>query len=330
MKVLLLEKIHPDGLEILKKAGFEVTLAENTSEEALIQAAGDCDAILVRAMIPVTGKLIRAAKKCRIISRHGVGLETIDLAAATECGIPVAYTPGANANAVAEHTVSLMLDVLKQNPRLSRKLMEQGDYACRLQVQNGELRGKTVGIVGFGNIGRSVARIVAQGFGANILAYDPYYPTERFEELGLNGRLTADLEELLSQSDIVTLHLPGSQTALINRETLALMKPGGILINTARGVLVDETALYEALACGHLAGAGLDVTAQEPPEKDNPLFTLDNIVITPHTAALTREALEAMAAGCTRQIVDYLLHDRMPWGLANPEVWEKRRNPPQN
>lgn len=325
MKVLLLERIDDAGMRLLLDAGFEVDLAPDYSEEMLLGLVADYDAILVRAMIPITAKLIRAAKKCRIISRHGVGLETIDLTAATECGIPVAYTPGANANAVAEHTVSLILDVLKQNVRFSRRLMEQGDYACRFHVRNEELRGKTVGILGLGNIGVRTAKILSHGFGAKIIGYSPHATLERFARMEVNGRLAVSMEDLLENSDIVSLHLPGNRAGIINRDTLAKMKPGSILINTSRGSLVDEVALYEALTNGHLAGAGLDVTASEPPETDNPLFALENIVITPHTAALTREALQTMATGSAGQIVDYLMQDRMPWGLANPEVWEKRK-----
>lgn len=325
MKVLLLEKIDDSGINILRDAGIEVDLAPDYSEETLLGLVADYDAILVRAMIPITAKLIRAAKKCRIISRHGVGLETIDVAAATECGIPVAFTPGANANAVAEHTVSLMLDVLKQNVRLSRRLMEQGDYACRFGVRNGELRGKTVGILGLGNIGVRTARILSHGFGAEIIGYSPHATQERFARMEVNGRLAESMEDLLESSDIVSLHLPGTQTGLIDKAALTRMKPGSILINTSRGSLVDEAALYDALVSGHLAGAGLDVTASEPPAPDNPLFTLENIVITPHTAALTREALQTMAVGSAGQIADYLTKGKMPWGLANPQVWDNRR-----
>lgn len=325
MKVLLLERIDEAGMTILRDAGFQIDLAPELSEAGLIRIVGDYDAILVRAMIPLTAEVIRAAKRCRIISRHGVGLETIDVAAATQAGIPVAYTPGANANAVAEHTVSLMLDVLKQNCRLSRKLMQEHDYNCRFRVSNGELRGKTVGILGLGSIGSRTAQILSWGFGAEILGYSPHATQERFDKLQVKGRLATGLEDLLANSDIVSLHMPGIQPGLICERTLGLMRQGSILINTSRGVLVDEDALYRALVSGHLAGAGLDVTAKEPPEPDNPLFTLENVVITPHTGALTREALSQMAVGSAGQIADYLLHGKMPWGFANPQVWERRR-----
>lgn len=325
MKILLLEKIHPAGVELLEAAGFQIAVAENTTEQSLIETVGEYDAILVRAMIPITEAVIRAAKKCRIISRHGVGLDTIDVSAATRFGIPIAYTPGANANAVAEHTISLILDVMKHNCQLSRKLMQENNYACRLEAESTELRGKTLGLVGIGNIGSLVARIACHGFGCRILAYSRHATLDRFLALGVDGTLAKDLDELLENSDIVSLHLPGTQNSLIDKHALKKMKPGSILINTARGCLVNEEDLYDALTSGHLAGAGLDVTASEPPEQDNPLFQLENIVITPHTAALTREGKRAMAIGAAEQIVNYLLRQEKPWGFANPEVWEIRR-----
>lgn len=310
---------------MLHSAGFQVDLAADVSEQGLLAVVGDYDAILVRAMIPLTEPIIQAAEKCRIISRHGVGLDTIDVEAATRAGIPVAYTPGANANAVAEHTISLILDVMKHNCLLSHKLMKEHDYACRLQVNNMELNGKVLGIVGLGNIGRRVAQIASWGFGAQIIGYGPRTTQQHFAQLQVNGRLAKGLDDLLANSDIVSLHLPGTEPNLINRRTLAAMKRGSILINTARGCLVNEDDLYQALVDGHLSGAGLDVMASEPPEPDNPLFSLDNVVITPHTAALTIEGKRKMAVGAAEQIVNCLLHNKKPWGFANPEVWERRR-----
>lgn len=324
-KLLLLQRMDDAGMRILTDAGLQVDIPEDTSEEGLQAVAAAYDAMIVRGMVKLPASVIERAEKCKVIGRHGVGLETIDVEAASRAGIPVAYTPGANANAVAEQAVGLMLDIMKKTCSLSHKLMREKDYQCRLNVVNSELRGKTVGVFGLGNIGRRVAEICTRGFGARIIGYDPYVTQERFESMELAGRLTTEMDDLLANSDIVTLHAPGSEVGLIGARALALMPEGSILINTARGTLVDEAALYAALTSGHLAGAGLDVTACEPPDPDNPLFTLENVVATPHTAALTREGSVNMAVGVAQQVVDVLFEGKRPWGLANPAVWERRR-----
>lgn len=325
MKVLLLQKMDHAGMKILEDAGMQVDIPADASEEGLGSCVADYDAIIVRGMVKLPASVIQRAKKCKIISRHGVGLETIDVEAATKEHIPVAFTPGANANAVAEQAVSLMLDIMKKNCILSRKLMQEKDYQCRLGVMNSELRGKTVGVFGLGNIGRRVAEIVVWGFGAAVIGYDPYVSQERFAAMNLKGALTTDMDELLSKSDIITLHAPGSEVGMIDKRAISLMREGAVLINTARGTLVDEPALYEALKSGHLAGAGLDVTACEPPDPENPLFTLENVVATPHTAALTKEGNVNMAIGAAEQVTGLLCEGKKPWGLANPAVWETRR-----
>lgn len=325
MKVLLLQKMDDAGMKLLSDAGLQVDIPADTSEEGLKAVVADYDAIIVRGMVRVPASVIRQAKNCKVISRHGVGLETIDVAAATEENIPVAFTPGANANAVAEQAVSLMLDVMKKNCVLSRKLMMEKDYQCRLSVMNSELKGKVVGVFGLGNIGRRVAEICTRGFGATIIGYDPYVSEERFRTMNLDGRLTTDMDDLLTNSDIVTLHAPGSEVGLIGERAISIMREGSILINTARGTLVDEPALYAALKSGHLAGAGLDVTACEPPDPNNPLFTLESVVATPHTAALTKEGNVNMAVGAAEQVIGVLFEGKKPWGLANQAVWETRR-----
>ena len=312
-------------MDLLKKAGLQVDIPADTTEEGLKAVVEGYDAIIVRGMVNLPAAVIRQAKNCKVISRHGVGLETIDVEAATRERIPVAFTPGANANAVAEQAVSLMLDVMKKNCLLSRRLMMEKDYQCRLGVMNSELKGKVVGIFGLGNIGRRVAEICTRGFGASIIGYDPYVSQKRFAEMELDGRLTGDMDELLRCSDIVTLHAPGSEVGMIGERAISLMRAGSILINTARGTLVDEAALYAALKSGHLAGAGLDVTACEPPDPENPLFTLENVVATPHTAALTKEGNVNMAVGAAEQVIGVLLEGKKPWGLANQAVWETRR-----
>ena len=325
MKVLLLQRMDDAGMKILADAGMQVDIPADTSEQALAAAAPEYDAIIVRGMVKLPGSVIDKAVNCKVIGRHGVGLETIDVEAATKNDIPVAFTPGANANAVAEQAVGLMLDILKKTCYLSHRLMKEKDYDCRLGVINSELKGKVLGVFGLGNIGRRVAEICTKGFGATIIGFDPYVSQERFDSMGLPGRLTTDMDDLLSGSDIITLHAPGSEVGLIGEHAFSVMRPGAVLINTARGSLVDEKALYAALTDGRLAGAGLDVTACEPPDPNNPLFELDNVVVTPHTAALTKEGNVNMAVGVAQQVVDVLLEGKKPWGLANPAVWDTRR-----
>ena len=324
-KLLLLQRMDEAGMKILEDAGFQVDIPSDVSEEGLCAVVAEYDAIIVRGMVKLPASVIERAETCKVIGRHGVGLDTIDVDAASRANIPVAYTPGANANAVAEQTVGLMLDVMKKTCSLSYKLMREKNYQCRLNVINSELKGKTVGVFGLGNIGRRVAEICTRGFGATIIGFDPYVTQERFDSMGLDGRLTTDMDELLRNSNLVTLHAPGSEVGLIGERALSLMPEGSILINTARGTLVDEAALYAALTNGHLAGAGLDVTACEPPDPDNPLFTLENVVATPHTAALTKEGNINMAVGVAQLVVDVLSEGKRPWGLANPAVWETRR-----
>ena len=323
-KVLLMQRMHEEGMQLLENAGHEVVIPPNTSEEALLEIVEGYDAIIVRGMVSLPGTVIEKAKNCRVIGRHGVGLETIDVKKATQLNIPVVFTPGANANAVAEQAVSLMLDIVKQNCYLSNRLMRQKDYQCRLNVMNYELRGRVLGLIGLGNIGRRVAQICVNGFGMKAVGYDPYMTQEILEKNNAPVTLLESINDVLKQADVVSLHAPGSENAIISFNELDLMKPGSVLINTARGNLVDEDALYTALINNKIYGAGLDVTGKEPPDPNNPLFELENVVATPHTAALTEEGSRNMAVGAASQVIDVLL-GKKPWGLANPEIWEQRK-----
>ena len=325
-KVLLSGRIHPDGITYLEEHGCEITIAQHDDEENLIALAPHADGIIVRGMARITRKVIEAATQCKVIGRHGVGLETIDISAASQHKIPVVFTPGANANAVAEHALCLTIALFRRLCVLNERLKKQGDYQCRMDVSCSEITGKTAGIIGLGQIGSRVAEIFQKSFDMKIIGYDPYISEETLRKRGLRVTMTNDLNMLFAQSDIVSLHMPGSadNKPMIGKEQLACMKKGAFLINTARGSLIDEAALYDALLNNVIAGAGLDVLQSEPPLPDNPLFELENVIVTPHTAALTVEGNRNMALRVAENVCT-VLDGKSTKDLANPDIWEKRR-----
>lgn len=323
-KVLLYGPIDASGMDIMRQAGLTVDIPENLDAGHLEGIAAGYDAILVRGMAPLPGSVLKKAARCRVVSRHGVGLETIDVVAATRLHIPVANTPGANANAVAEQAVGLMLDVLKHSCFLNERMKKAQDYQIRLRVTCHELAGRTLGLVGLGNIGRRVAHICGMGFGMKVVGYDPCIGQAELDAMGCAIEALPDMEAVLRRADVLSLHAPGGKKPLIGKRELAQMKEGSVLVNTARGTLIDEAALAGALKDGHLLGAGLDVMAAEPPPAEHPFYHMDNVVLLPHTAALTRESNRAMAVRSATALVQVLRGER-PEALANPEVWDSRR-----
>ncbi len=302
VKVLVAAPIHEKAMEVLTKAGFEVIYEEYPDEERLIQLVKDVDAIIVRSKPKVTRRVIESAPKLKVIARAGVGLDNIDLEAARERGIKVVNSPGASSRSVAELVFGLLFAVARKIAFADRK-MREGIWAKK-QCMGIELEGKTIGIVGFGRIGYQVAKI-ANAFGMKVLLYDPYPNEERAKEVG--GKF-ADLETLLRESDVVTLHVPLVEATyhMINKERLKLMKKTAILINAARGAVVDTNALVKALQEGWIAGAGLDVYEEEPLPKDHPLTKFDNVVLTPHIGASTVEAQMRAGVQVAEQIVEIL------------------------
>ncbi|WP_297522027.1 hydroxyacid dehydrogenase [Thermococcus sp.] len=302
MKVLVAAPLHEKAIEVLEKAGFEVVYEEYPDEERLIELVKDVEAIVVRSKPKVTRRVIEAAPKLRVIGRAGVGLDNIDLEAAKERGIKVVNSPGASSRSVAELVFGLLLAVARKIAFADRK-MREGVWAKK-QCMGIELEGKTMGVIGFGRIGYNVAKI-ANAFGMRVLLYDPYPNEERAREV---GGTFASLEDLLKESDVVTLHVPlvDATYHLIDEERLKLMKPTAILINAARGAVVDNNALVKALQEGWIAGAGLDVYEEEPLPKDHPLTRLDNVVLTPHIGASTEEAQMRAGVQVAEQIVEIL------------------------
>lgn len=302
MKVLVAAPLHEKAFEVLKNAGLEVVYEEYSREEKLLELVKDVDAIIVRSKPKVTRKVIENAPKLKVIGRAGVGLDNIDLEAAKERGIQVLNAPAAASRSTAELVFALLLTVARKVAFADRK-MREGVWAKK-QALGIELEGKTIGIVGFGRIGYNVAKI-ANAFGMRILLYDPYPNEEGTKEVG--GKFV-DLETLLRESDVVTLHVPllPSTKYLINEEKLKLMKPTAILINAARGGIVEEKALVKALQEGRIYGAALDVFEEEPLPKDHPLIKLDNVVLTPHIGASTREAQERAGVEIAEKVIQAL------------------------
>ncbi|MGC9157554.1 MAG: phosphoglycerate dehydrogenase [Terracidiphilus sp.] len=301
MKIVLAEKVSPATLAVFAaEPGWEV-LTHDQLTGGLPAALADADALVVRSAVQVGDALMAQAPKLRVIGRAGVGVDNIDAAAATRRGIVVMNTPGANAVAVAELTLCLMV-ALARKLTTANASMHAGKWEKK-NLQGTELRGKTMGILGLGRVGLEVARR-AKGFGMEILGSDPFVSAAVARE---NSIRLVNFEELLEGSDYLTLHvgLTPQTAGAINAKSLAAMKKGVRIINCARGELVDEGALVEALKSGHVAGAALDVLTVEPP-KNSPFFGMENVILTPHIAGSTNEAQEAVGVQIARQVRDYL------------------------
>lgn len=300
-KILISEKIDPLCPQIFKEAGFAVDLRTDLNPEELAAIVGDYDGLVVRSATKVTAAILAKAGKLKVIGRAGAGVDTIDVEAATRAGVLVMNTPGQNANGVAELVFAHMLSLIR-HVAVGTQSLREGRWEKK-NLSGTELKGKTLGLLGFGAIGRRVAAI-AEAFGMTIMAYDPFLNENQIRS---GGARPAGLDDILKEADFVSLHLPRTaETAnMIDAAALAKMKPGAFLINCARGGLVDEAALVEALKSGRLGGAGLDVFAAEPPAPDHPLFALDNFVGTPHIGASTAESQVNVAVAVARQMVAY-------------------------
>jgi D-3-phosphoglycerate dehydrogenase len=301
MKIVLAEKVSPATLAVFAaEPGWNV-LTHDQLPDGLAAALADADALVVRSAVQADDALMERAPKLRVIGRAGVGVDNIDAAAATRRGIVVMNTPGANAVAVAELTIGLMLALARKLPAANAS-MHAGKWEKK-NLQGAELRGKTLGILGLGRIGLEVAKR-ARGFGLEILGSDPFVSAAVAREAGIK---LVTLDELIAGSDYLTLHvgLTPQTTGVINAKTLAKMKKGVRIINCARGELIVDADLVAALKSGQVAGAALDVFAVEPP-KESPYFEMENVILTPHVAGSTAEAQEAVGIQIARQVRDYL------------------------
>ena len=311
--------IHPAGLELLEREA-RVVIAEDLSEDGVIRATSEADAILFRIEPKCTERLMAACPKLKVVGRYGVGLDTVNLEAATRLGIPVVHAPGSNSDAVAEHAVMLMLSCVKKTLILDRAT-RRGEWQGQHLRGITELRGATLGIIGVGNIGRRVAHM-ARGFGMNDLGFDPYVPADELERR--EAEPLRKLDDLMARADIVTCHTPLTPETrhMINEKTIARMKDGAIFINTARGKVQDERALFEALTRGKLRAVGLDVWEEEPVPIDNPLLNLDNVVCTSHVAGLSETASRNIATTVASEILRVLRGEK-PRTLGNPDLWPR-------
>jgi D-3-phosphoglycerate dehydrogenase len=300
MKIYILDAFHPAGIELAKQHAEVICWPD----PAISNWPEEADGVMVR-MTPITGEQILRAKNLKVICKQGVGFETIDVATAHKMGIPVCRTPGINSEAVAEMALALSLDVARRTSRFDR-MLRRGEKIIRPQHLGIEMHGKTIGIVGMGNIGRNVAKKWIGAFDAKILALDPNAPPDRW--IDIPHHRCSNLNELLPQVDLLSLHIPmrESNRHIIGAKEIALMKPNAILINVSRGGLIDEAALFTSLKNGHLFGAGLDVFEVEPPPPDYPLLSLENVVATPHAAGGTEETQERSALQVAQQVIDVL------------------------
>lgn len=298
MKILLLEAIHDDARQLLTEVG-KVVFAERIDAHYIREAIVEADTALTRGRGRLPREVLQAGTKLKCVARCGVGTDNIDLDAATELGIPVIYAPGSTTMAVAEHALMLMLAVARRVTRFNAEVKNNNWLFRNSSGMTVELRGKTLGILGLGDIGKRIAEL-GQAFGMNVLYWSRNSHDGRFK--------FAAREEVLRQADVlsISLALTPETRHLVNREAFALLKPTAILINTARGEIVDEAALLEALQAGKLAGAGIDVLEDEIHPDNHPLWQFDNVVVTPHVAAITDVTYREMCVTTAEEIIRIL------------------------
>ncbi len=314
--VLLCGPIHPDGRAVLERES-RVVLIDDLSEDNVIALGADAEAILFRGEPVCSERLMSACRRLKVVGRHGAGLDIVDIPAATRLGVAVVHAPGSNSQAVAEHALMLLLMCAKRAVEVD-KGTRAGNWFARHDARNVELSGKTLGIVGIGHIGRRVAKF-AGAIGMRVLAYDEYVPDDEVRRRGAEP--AASLDALLPEVDFLTCHTPltGETRAMINERTLGLMKKGAVFVNTSRGPVQDERAVFKALATGQLAAAGLDVFEEEPTPLDNPILNLPNVVVSPHAAGVTREANRQTGVQVAEEMLR-VLRGEHPDVLVNPEV----------
>ena len=315
IRVLISDPMSSQAISVFEERGIEVVQTGKMTEAELLEIIPEFHGLAIRSATQVTEKVLEAAKKLKVVGRAGIGIDNIDARACTAKGIVVMNTPMGNAITTAEHALAMMFSLARHIPQ-ANQTTQAGAWA-KSRYMGIELTGKTLGIIGSGNIGSIVAE-KAIGFGLKVQAYDPYLTEERANALGINK---VDLETLLTTSDVVSLHVPKTAETenIISASAINKMKKGALLINCARGGLVDELALRVALESGHLKGAALDVYLEEP-AKENPLFGLENVICTPHLGASTTEAQEKVAVQIAEQISDYLLEGSIKNALNAPNL----------
>lgn len=314
--VLISHRLHEDGMKVLE-GKVNIIITNNGNPREIANELVEADGVIIR-IGAMDRRAILAAPNLRVIGRPGIGVDNIDLKTATEKGIPVVITPGANTLSVAEHTVALIFAAAK-DIRFSDAETRKGNFNVRSRYQAFELERKNLGLIGFGAIGQEVARL-CQCLGMKVAVYDPFVNRETVNDLKLSYYET--LDNLLRESDIVSIHTPLTDKTknLISGRELEMMKAGALLINCSRGGVVDEVELIRVLSQKRIGGAALDVFADEPLPKDHPLFQLENVILTPHMAAQTQEAASRMATRAARGVLAVLNGQKWP-DVANPDVY---------
>ena len=325
MRVLITDSVSEKGIDVLKQAGMEVDIKVGLAEDEIVEIIGSYEALVVRSQTKVTRKILEKADAMKIIGRAGVGVDNIDVDAATEKGIIVVNAPEGNTIAATEHTIALMLALARNVPQ-AHYALTQGVWD-RKKYMGVELRDKVLGVLGLGKIGSGVVKR-ALAMDMKVLAYDPYVSPERAQKLGVE---ITGLDEIYEQADFISVHLPMTEDTryIIGAEAISKMKPGVRIINVARGGVVDEKALYDALVSGKVAGAAIDVWETEP-DTENPLQKLNNVVVTPHLGASTKEAQVNVAIDVAEEIVHFargeIVRNAVNAPSLNPEILE-RLNP---
>jgi D-3-phosphoglycerate dehydrogenase len=314
-KVIIPQDITDAGKNFLKEKGYELIIGSGAIDaESIRKLIAPADALLVRTA-PFPADVLEAAPNLKVIGRHGIGVDNIDVDYCTKRGVWVTFAPNSNAISVAEHTIGFMVAAAHHFAFMDRAT-RSGDWEQRNRMKGSDLHGKTLGVVGLGRIGAMVARMATTAFNMKVLGFDAFLPGEKFPA----GVAPSSVAEIFSQSDFVTLHVPTTPETrgMVDARLLGTMKKSAILINCARGEVVKEKDLYQALADKVIAGAAIDVFETEPPGKDNPLFKLDNIILTPHNAALTAESMDRMGLHAAMGI-DAVLTGKTPeWPVNKP------------
>jgi D-3-phosphoglycerate dehydrogenase len=320
LKVAVADSVFPNldpARAVVARIGADLQLASDSTPEAILKIAADADAVLV-TYAKITADMIRQLTRCRIVSRFGIGVDNVDIAAASAKGIVVTKVPDYCIDEVSDHAMALLLAAVRKIP-FSNRQVHGGVWKMPEVVPIRRLRGSVLGLVGFGRIPQLVAP-KAKAFGLRVVAYDPFVPADVFKNAGVDG---VSFEELLKISDYVSVHSPltPETKGLFNAETFRKMKPGSYIVNTARGPIIDEAALAAALDAKQIAGAALDVMTQEPPGS-SPLFGRDNVIVTPHTSFYSEEALVDLQTKAAEEVVA-VLSGKPPRNPVNPEALQK-------
>ena len=322
-KVLIDRPLHADALSLLSESA-EVVAIFDDNREKLEKALKEVDGVICSAALKMREREISMGTNIKVIGRPGVGYDSVDVESCSRHRVPLVYTPDGPTESVAEHVIAMMLMAAKQIPVVQKALKEKGDFGIRMKVTGMEVLGKTLGLAGFGRIGKRVGEIAAKGLGMKVLAFDPYLKGR--PDTGFEYEIAADLATLTKESDFISLHIPYSPETnkMFGTKEFTAMKKTAVFINTSRGGVVDEAAMIEALRSGGIAAAGLDVFEKEPPEKDNPLFSMENVIVTPHLSSFTEDGKRKMGIAVVEGVLD-VFSGKRPQFLVNGEIWETRR-----